>query len=95
MPNDGGARPPARARGGRSVHRRFGLVAGAIAGASLAAACAALPPAPIAGADPADPRAAAKPVAYRSTTAPYTSLRPVEPGPWREQNERVAPVPQR
>jgi hypothetical protein len=30
--------------------------------------------------------------AYRSTVAPYTSLRPVAPSSWREQNDRVAPA---
>jgi hypothetical protein len=42
--------------------------------------------------DPADPRAAAAPVTYRSTTAGYSSRRPVEPRPWGEQNQRVAPA---
>jgi hypothetical protein len=44
-------------------------------------------------ADPADPAANVAGAGYRSTIAPYTSLRPVEPGPWLEQNRRVAPVP--
>lgn len=48
---------------------------------------------PLAGADPADPAAKVAGVRYRSTVAPYTSLRPVQPSPWREQNDRVAPVP--
>jgi hypothetical protein len=43
--------------------------------------------------DPADPRAAAPPVTYRSTVGGYTSQRPVEPRPWGEQNQRVAPAP--
>ena len=30
---------------------------------------------------------------YRSTVAPYTTLRPVAPSPWKEQNERAAPAP--
>lgn len=50
-------------------------------------------PIPLAGADPADPGAKVAGVGYRSTIAPYTSLRPVAPSPWREQNDRVAPVP--
>ena len=41
---------------------------------------------PLAGADPAD-------VGYRSTVAPYSSLRPTAPSSWREQNDRVAPAP--
>ena len=48
---------------------------------------------PLAGADPADPTAKVAGVGYRSTIAPYTSLRPTAPRSWREQNERVAPTP--
>jgi hypothetical protein len=53
---------------------------------------AALPSsAALAGGDPADPRAKVKGVTYRSTIAPYSSLRPVAPAPWRERNDGVAP----
>jgi hypothetical protein len=48
---------------------------------------------PLAGADPADPGAKVAGVGYRSTVAPYTSLRPTAPSPWREQNDRAAPAP--
>jgi hypothetical protein len=48
---------------------------------------------PLAGADPADRNARVAPVGYRSTVAPYNSLRPTAPLPWREQNDRVAPAP--
>jgi hypothetical protein len=48
---------------------------------------------PLAGADPADPGAKVAGVGYRSTIAPYTSRRPTAPSSWREQNDRVAPVP--
>ena len=48
---------------------------------------------PLAGADPADPGAKVAGVGYRSTIAPYSSLRPTAPSSWREQNERVAPAP--
>lgn len=47
----------------------------------------------VAGADPADPAAKAARVDYRSTVAPYTSLRPVAPAPWRERNDAVTPQP--
>jgi hypothetical protein len=47
---------------------------------------------PLAGADPADPNARVAGVSYRSTIAPYTSLRPTTPSSWREQNDRVAPT---
>lgn len=46
---------------------------------------------PLAGADPADPSAKVAGVRYRSTVAPYTSLRPAQPLSWREQNDRAAP----
>ncbi len=48
--------------------------------------------APLAGADPADPSARVAGTAYRSTVAPYISLRPVAPSSWREQNDRAAPA---
>ena len=48
---------------------------------------------PLSGADPADPNARVAPVGYRSTVAPYSSLRPTAPASWRQQNERVAPAP--
>jgi hypothetical protein len=83
-PAGSGPPGPASIRAGLST-----LAAGCLL---LATACAAPPPAPWAGADPADPSVRVKPVGYRSTVAPYTPQRPVEPAPWREQNERVAPA---
>jgi hypothetical protein len=47
----------------------------------------------VATADPADPAAKAAPAGYRSTIAPYTSLRPAAPSPWRERNDAVTPQP--
>ncbi|WP_441234026.1 hypothetical protein [Bradyrhizobium sp. 930_D9_N1_4] len=47
----------------------------------------------IAGADPADPAARAARTGYRSTIAPYTSLRPAAPAPWRDPNDAAAPQP--
>ncbi len=47
----------------------------------------------MASADPADPAAKVAPVSYRSTIAPYTSLRPATPAPWRGRNEAVTPQP--
>jgi hypothetical protein len=49
--------------------------------------------APLSGADPADPAAKIPRASYRSVVAPYTSLQPAEPGPWLEQNRRLAPAP--
>jgi hypothetical protein len=45
---------------------------------------------PMAGADPAAKVARA---GYRSTIAPYTSLRPATPAPWRERNDAATPLP--
>jgi hypothetical protein len=61
--------------------------------ALLTSGCGAPPPAPIVGADPSDPGARAPRVDYRSTIGSYKSQRPVEPGPWGEQNQSVAPQP--
>ncbi|MDH2343298.1 hypothetical protein [Bradyrhizobium sp. SSUT77] len=47
----------------------------------------------VAGADPADPASKVARAGYRSAIAPYTSLRPATPAPWRERNENVAPQP--
>jgi hypothetical protein len=47
--------------------------------------------APLASAHPADPAVKVAPVGYRSTIAPYTSLRPATPTPWRERNDSVVP----
>jgi hypothetical protein len=59
------------------------------------AACLSVPERPTAGPDAADPKARAPVVAYRPVLDGYRSQRPVEPAPWREQNERVAPAEKR
>jgi hypothetical protein len=51
------------------------------------------PAPPVVGPNPADPGAPTRGVDYRSTIAPYKSQRPVDPLPWGEQNQRVAPQP--
>lgn len=51
--------------------------------------CAA--PIALSGQDPASPDAKVAAVGYRSTVAPYTSLRPTVPSSWRRQNDSVAP----
>lgn len=68
-------------------------LAAVLLSAALLSACSATPPAPLSGPHPANPAARAPQGAYRSTVAPYESLRPVAPGSWREQNERVSPAP--
>jgi hypothetical protein len=85
------ARALRRAAGVRAA---LGAVAVVLA-AALATACTAEPPIPVAGADPSDPRARVPATTYRSTVAPYESLRPVEPAPWTQQNQQVAPQPKR
>jgi hypothetical protein len=69
---------------------RFRTLAGMVITALALGGCM---PATLASADPADPGAKVPGVGYRSTIAPYTSLRPTAPSSWREQNDRVAPAP--
>jgi hypothetical protein len=61
--------------------------------ALLAVACTPVPPAPLAGQDPADPGSRVPAAAYRTPVGPYVSRRPVEPSPWQDQNDRTAPAP--
>ena len=85
-------RPKAIGRRGTASFRRplRGLL---LACGLLVAACSSTPPpTPFAGPDPSDPRARIPAAAYRSTIAPYASQRPVEPRPWVEQNQTVAPA---
>lgn len=53
--------------------------------------CSAAPPSTFAGSDPADPSARAPAATYRPVTGDYRSARPVDPRPWGEQNQGVAP----
>jgi type IV pilus biogenesis protein CpaD/CtpE len=55
------------------------------------AACASPPPVVQTGPDPADPAAPVAHTRYTPVTAGTTDYRPVEPGSWRDMNERVAP----
>lgn len=72
--------------------RRFGTFAGVALAAMTLGGCA-VPLAPLVGADPADPGAKVAGVGYRSTIAPYASLRPTTPSGWKEQNQNVTPSP--
>jgi len=67
------------ARDRRSLN---GRIAAALVATALSSSCAPAT-APLAGKDPADPAAKIAAVGYRSALAPYTSLRPVTPAPWR------------
>jgi hypothetical protein len=72
--------------------KRLVTFVGMVAAAVTLGGCAA-PPAPLADADPANPGAKVAGVGYRSTVAPYSSLRPTMPAGWKEQNQRVTPSP--
>lgn len=61
--------------------------------AGLLAGCMPAAPGVLAGADPADPSVPVAGVRYRSGIAPYSSMRPTTPAPWKDQNQRVAPDP--
>lgn len=79
------------ARGKLSTIHCKAIIAFTAAGLVLGGCVAA--PLPVAGADPADPGVPVAATSYRSTVAPYASLRPVAPSSWRERNDRVAPAP--
>lgn len=73
--------------------RRSGILLAGVAVAAVTLGGCMPATVPLVGADPADPGVKVAGVGYRSTIAPYTSLRPTAPAPWRQQNERVAPAP--
>ena len=60
--------------------------------AAVLTGCVEIAP-PLAGPDPADPGARIRGASYRSTVAPYISLRPASPVGWKEQNQSVTPPP--
>jgi hypothetical protein len=76
----------------RSTLWRYRLPAVLAAAALLTQGCAPIPPRPFVGAEASDPDTRVPPVAYRPALGSYSSQRPVEPAPWRERNERVAPT---
>jgi len=80
---------------GSAAVRLFKLRDGILASASVAllALGGCMPATVVARPDPADPAAKVSPVGYRSTIAPYSSLRPATPASWRERNEQVTPQP--
>lgn len=61
-----------------------------VAGVALAG-CAGPLPVVQSGPDPADGKIPVAGATYVPVTAGNSDYRPVEPKPWREQNERVAP----
>lgn len=78
--------------GGKRLKLKRVGIGVAAAGALVLAGCKTTSPL-VLGHDPSDPGARVARVGYRSTVAPYTSLRPVTPSSWRERNDRVAPAP--
>ena len=88
------ANHPAVQSAERRFHKGRLLLFVSAAVTAFAVAGCSRPAVPLAGADPSDPAATAAGVGYRSTVAPYTSLRPTGPTSWREQNNRAAPSPQ-
>ncbi len=76
---------------GRLFEIRFGALTGLAFAAMTLGGCV-LPTVPLVGANPADPGVKVAGVGYRSSIAPYTSLRPTAPSGWKEQNQRVTPT---
>lgn len=79
----------------RSTLWRYRLATVLAAGALLAQGCAPIPPQPFAGAEVSNPDIRVPATAYRPVLGTYSSQRPVEPAPWRERNDRVAPAPKK
>ena len=76
------------------LQNRLGPLILLLCTALFAQGCRTDPPlSPYVGPDPSDPRAPAARSTYQSTLGSYSSQRPVEPTPWREQNQGVAPAP--
>jgi hypothetical protein len=80
-------------RAARDRRSSNGRIAAALAATMMLSACVPTAP-PLAGNDPADPAAKIAAVGSRSALAPYTSLRPVTPAPWRARNDDHAPQTQ-
>ena len=77
----------------KTILQRLGRLATIPLLAWITQGCTATATSPFIGPDPSDSSVRTPAVSYRSTLGSYTSQRPVTPGPWREQNERAAPVP--
>ncbi len=77
----------------RSILWRYRLPAFLTASALLIQGCTAAPPRPFDADKASDPEVRTPPTAYRSVLGNYSSQRPVEPAPWREPNDRAAPLP--
>jgi hypothetical protein len=73
--------------------RKSAILLAGVAGAAFTLGGCVPATVPLVGTDPADPAVRVAGVGYRSTIAPYTSLRPTAPASWRQQNQRVTPAP--
>ena len=80
-------------RGVASISRRISAPALVWVMAVATSACSAPVPLPPLGAvHPADAEAPAPRASYRSVIGAYRGARPVDPKPWAERNQDVAPV---
>ncbi|MDQ2081054.1 hypothetical protein RA307_12755 [Xanthobacteraceae bacterium Astr-EGSB] len=79
-------------RRGRLLRAFRSIVVAAAAGL-LMLGCKTSSPLVAAGIDPADANAPVAAATHRSTIDAYVRQRPVEPRPWSEQNQGVAPRP--
>jgi hypothetical protein len=92
-----GWRLPARSairrwRGTRDYHRYLRALAAPLL-AALVQGCTAASPSVAAGPLPSNWSAPVPSVGYQSTIAPYSSLRPLQPTPPRQQSEQPASLP--
>jgi hypothetical protein len=71
------------------------LPAALVAGALAIQACAQVPSEPFGIADASDPNHRVPSAGYRPVLTGYSSQRPVDPLPWTERNQSVAPPPRK
>jgi hypothetical protein len=79
-------------RGTAFIARRISLPTLVCVVALATSACSAPPPAPLGAVSAADADAPAPRSAYRSVIGAYRGARPVDPKPWTERNQNVAPA---
>jgi hypothetical protein len=91
MPAHPVTRSPVIRREPASFPARITTLAMLALGLGMLAGCGSLPPAPLAGGDPADPASPVRAQAYRSTVGPYAPAHPAEAGAWQDTNERTTP----
>jgi hypothetical protein len=77
----------------RSIRYRYRLPVILAALALLIQGCTGRPPPLARGPDASDPEVRVPAASYRSAIGAFARQRPVEPAPWRERNDSVAPTP--